>query len=128
MNNNSKFNNLGFKKWLKIIASGDLLTKLRKSENGGLKSNANSGEEGHNKKTLSSEKASRISSFCRPKSTVTRQMRCAAARVLPWLQRSVLKIPYFEINRAYSLIRLPRRTADHTSKQPHFHARKQFRI
>ena len=45
MNDNSKFNNLGFKKWLEIIASGDLPTKLRKSENGGLKSNANSGEE-----------------------------------------------------------------------------------
>ena len=86
INISGKFNNRGFKKWLEIIASGDLLTKLRKSENGGLKSNANSGEEGDNKKTLSSEKASRISSFCRPKSTVTHQMRCAATRVLPWLQ------------------------------------------
>jgi len=52
---NSKFNNLGFKKWLEIIASGDLPTKLWKSENGGLKSNANSGEEGDNKKPQSSE-------------------------------------------------------------------------
>ena len=55
MNDNSKFNNLGFKKWLEIIASGDLPTKLRKSENGGLKSNANSGEERDNKKPRSSE-------------------------------------------------------------------------
>ena len=55
MNDNSKFNNLGFKKWLEIIASGDLPTKLRKSENGDLKSNANSGEEGDNKKLRSSE-------------------------------------------------------------------------
>ena len=55
MNGNSKFNNLGFKKWLEIIASGDLPTKPRKSENGDLKSNANRGEEGDNKKLRSSE-------------------------------------------------------------------------
>ena len=57
---NSKFTNLRFKKWLEIIASGDLPTKLRKSKNGGLKSNANSGEEGDNKKKWSSENLSNI--------------------------------------------------------------------
>ena len=55
MNDNSKFNNLGFKTWLEIIASGDLPTKLRKSENDGLKSNANSGKEYNNKKPRNSE-------------------------------------------------------------------------
>ena len=48
-------------------------------------------------------------------------------RLLPSLQRSVLTIPNNEINR-HGLIRLPRRTSGHTSKQPHFHAINQFRI
>ena len=61
-------------------------------------------------------------------STTASDISALRYRLLPWLQRSVLKIPNNEINRAYGLIRLPRRTSGHTSKQPHFYARNQFRI
>ena len=61
-------------------------------------------------------------------STTASDISALPYRLLPWLQKSVLKIPNNEISRAYGLIRLPRRTSGHTSKQLHFYARNQFRI